>query len=113
MDSCIRNFVWSGSVDTKKLVTLSWDKVCAPVSSDGLGLRRLKDMNKVGYVKLYWELIKSDKQWATTLRGRFFRNSNPITHAISSSIWSSLKEYLPLLQDHSIWRVGNGNAISF
>jgi ribonuclease HI len=113
LDSCIRNFVWSGNVDTKKLVTLSWDKVCTPISSGGLGLRRLKDMNKAGCLKLCWELIKSDKQWATTLRTRFFRNSIPISHAVSSSIWSSLKGYLPLLQDHSIWRVGDGTAISF
>jgi ribonuclease HI len=113
LDSCIRNFVWSGNIDTKKLVTLSWDKVCSPISSGGLGLRRLKDMNKAGCIKLLWELIKSGKQWATTLRSRFFRNSSPITHAVSSSIWSSLKGYLPLLHDHSIWRVGDGTAISF
>ncbi|WJX41072.1 hypothetical protein P8452_28481 [Trifolium repens] len=113
LDSCIRNFVWSGSIDTKKLVTLSWDKVCTPVSSGGLGLRRLKDMNKAGCIKLCWELLKSDKQWATTLRSRYFRNSNPITHAVSSSIWSSLKGHLPLIQNHSIWRVGDGTTISF
>jgi hypothetical protein len=113
LNSCIRNFVWSGDITVKKLVTLSWDSVCTPVSSGGLGLRRLKDMNKAACLKLCWELIKSDKHWAVTLRSRFFRNSNPISHAVSSSIWSSLKNYLPMIQEHSTWRVGNGTNISF
>ncbi|WJX18948.1 hypothetical protein P8452_08695 [Trifolium repens] len=70
-------------------------------------------MNKAGCIKLCWKLLKSDKQWATTLRSRYFRNPNPITHVVSSSIWSSLKGHLPLIQNHSIWRVGDGTTISF
>lgn len=27
----IRNFLWSGNVDEKKFVTISWDKVCSPL----------------------------------------------------------------------------------
>ncbi|CAJ2636364.1 unnamed protein product [Trifolium pratense] len=72
MDRCIRNFIWSCNVYKKKLVTLSWDKVCTPTSAGGLGLRKLKDMNKDGCLKLCWDLIKSDKQWAITLKSRFF-----------------------------------------
>ncbi|XP_045802493.1 uncharacterized protein LOC123896099 [Trifolium pratense] len=113
MDRCIRNFIWSGSVDKKKLVTLSWDKVCTPTSAGGLGLRKLKDMNKAGCLKLCWDLIKSDKQCAITLKSRFFRNSSPINHAISSSIWSSLKNVLHLVRDHSIWQIGNSLSTSF
>ncbi|GAU12289.1 hypothetical protein TSUD_141970 [Trifolium subterraneum] len=100
-------------VDKKKLDTLSWDKVCSPISAGGLGLRALKDMNKAGCLKLCWDLIKYEKQWAITLRSRFFRNSSPINHAISSSIWSSLKNVLHLVNDHSIWQIGNGSSISF
>ncbi|CAJ2644686.1 unnamed protein product [Trifolium pratense] len=113
MDRCIRNFIWSGNVDKKKLVTLSWDKVCTPTSAGGLGLRKLKDMKKAGCLKLCWDLTKSDKQWAITLKSRFFRNSSPINHAISSSIWSSFKNVLHLVRDHSIWKIGNGLSTSF
>ncbi|XP_026428402.1 uncharacterized protein LOC113324298 [Papaver somniferum] len=41
----IRNFLWSGDPNVKKLVTVKWDQVNASIEEGGLGLRRLEVMN--------------------------------------------------------------------
>ncbi|XP_026452033.1 uncharacterized protein LOC113352429 [Papaver somniferum] len=41
-----RNFIWSGDPSVKKLVTVKWNEVNAPLIEGGLGLRRLEVMNK-------------------------------------------------------------------
>lgn len=38
IDKGIRNFVWSGDIDKKKLVTVAWAKVCTPTKARGLGI---------------------------------------------------------------------------
>jgi hypothetical protein len=41
----IRNFIWSGDPDKRKLVTVSWKKLCRPFAQGGLGLRSLTSLN--------------------------------------------------------------------
>ncbi|PNX55599.1 hypothetical protein L195_g049229, partial [Trifolium pratense] len=38
IESWTRNFIWSGDISQKKLVTVAWKKVCAPYEEGGLGL---------------------------------------------------------------------------
>lgn len=34
-----RNFIWSGNIEKRKLVTVAWHKLCKPYDEGGLGLR--------------------------------------------------------------------------
>ncbi|XP_019435167.1 PREDICTED: uncharacterized protein LOC109341679 [Lupinus angustifolius] len=63
MDSCIRNFIWSGDTQVKKLVTVAWHKVCCPVSEGGLGIRSLSAMNQAAILKLAWDMRCSSQEW--------------------------------------------------
>ncbi|KAL6193242.1 hypothetical protein ACLB2K_034326 [Fragaria x ananassa] len=45
LSTCARNFIWSGDVGIKKIVTVSWSQICAPKDEGGLGLRHLKSLN--------------------------------------------------------------------
>jgi len=109
----IRNFLWSGDIHQKKLVTVAWHKVCKPIKEGGLGIRNLSTINEAGNLKLCWDITQSDLQWATFLRSRVLRNTKPISHHISSSIWCSAKHKLPTILNNSSWQLGNGEKINF
>lgn len=39
LDSWIRNFIWFGDISKRKLITVSWQKLCSPFQVGGLGTR--------------------------------------------------------------------------
>ncbi|MCI10142.1 RNA-directed DNA polymerase (Reverse transcriptase), partial [Trifolium medium] len=63
-----RNFIWSGDIAQTKLVTVSWKKVCAPSEEGGLGLRSLISTNEAANLKLCWDLLHSNEDWAAILK---------------------------------------------
>jgi len=113
LERCMRNFIWSGDMNQKKLVTVSWHKVCTPTKEGGLGIRNISFINEAGNLKLCWESCQLDLQWTTFLRSRVMRNHTPITHHISSSIWCSAKHKFPTILSNSSWQIGNGEIINF
>jgi hypothetical protein len=38
LECYMRNFIWSGDFLVRKLVTVSWHKVCSPIEESGLGI---------------------------------------------------------------------------
>jgi mannosylglycoprotein endo-beta-mannosidase len=113
LEKCIRNFIWSGEIDKRKLVTTSWKKVCRPLSQGGLNLRSLISLNKASNLKLCWTFLNSQSSRAKLLRDRVIRNKKPINYHIFSSIWSSIKEEYDVIVDNSVWLIGNGEHINF
>jgi len=59
----VRNFIWSGNIAARKLVTVSWNKLCSPFDEGGLGLRRLREINRAANFKLCWDLLSNDCEW--------------------------------------------------
>jgi hypothetical protein len=41
LTSMIKNFIWSGDVNHKKICTVSWNKACKPLYEGGLGLIKI------------------------------------------------------------------------
>jgi hypothetical protein len=112
IEAWIRNFICSGSTDQRKLVTVAWKKICAPFEEGGLGLRSLKVLNAATNLKLCWDLMHSDEDWAKILRSRVLRNGKAINYHVYSSIWSSVKHEVQVISDNSCWKVGNGQSIN-
>jgi hypothetical protein len=52
LEKCIRNFIWSGDIEKRKLVTISWKKLCRPMDQGGLNLRSLISLNTASNLKL-------------------------------------------------------------
>lgn len=98
----IRNFIWSGDQDKRKLVTVAWKKICRPSSQGGLNLRSLHSLNNASNLKLYWELLNSEKAWAKLLRDRVVKNGKIIQYHIYSSLWSSIKDEYQVILENSI-----------
>ncbi|XP_058751102.1 uncharacterized protein LOC131624142 [Vicia villosa] len=51
----IRNFIWSGSLEKKKMVTVAW-KHCCRLKDGGLGLKSLEVLNLAANLHLCWWL---------------------------------------------------------
>ncbi|KAK2361038.1 hypothetical protein QL285_086244 [Trifolium repens] len=109
----MRNFIWSGDVNQRKLVTVACHRVCTPCIEGGLGLRSLSKLNEATNLKLCWELFQSNLQWAKFLRHRVFKGPKPISYHIFSSIWSSVKSSLQDVYCNSSWQIGNGEDVNF
>lgn len=73
LDQCIRNFIWSGDIYTRKVVTVAWSTMCLPLSEGGLGLRSLRSINDLAMLKLSWDILSSPAPWATFFRSRFLK----------------------------------------
>nr|ABN09154.1 RNA-directed DNA polymerase (Reverse transcriptase) [Medicago truncatula] len=59
LETCFRNFIWSGDITKRKLVTVAWKKLCKPQSQGGLGIRSLSQLNAAGNLKLCWDMLHS------------------------------------------------------
>lgn len=113
VESWIRNFIWSGDIYSRKLVTVALSRVCSLIQEGGLGVRSLRAINNATMLKLCWEVQTSNGQCAKFLRARFFRSKGPAMHYIKSSIWPSLKPYLHFVQEGCKWILGDGQSINF
>jgi len=59
IEKWIRNFLWSGEINTRKLATMSWNKVCKPYDEGGLRIRSLICLNESFNLNLCWDLLHS------------------------------------------------------
>jgi len=113
LEKWMRNFIWSGDVNKRKLVTVAWHKVCVPTNEGGLGIRSLAKINEGANLKLCWEMLHSGLPWAQFVKNRVMKNQKPINYHISSSVWSGIKHKYSEIILNSSWLLGNGNDINF
>lgn len=76
-------------------------------------MRTLKFVNDAAILKLTWEMMSSNREWATLIKARFLRNNAPITHYVRSSIWPALKPHIQTVISNSTWQIGDGKHINF
>ncbi|PNX55034.1 hypothetical protein L195_g048658, partial [Trifolium pratense] len=113
LEKLMRNFLWSGDMNARKLVTVPWHIVCSTLDEGGLGVRSLSSLNQASNLKLIWDLMNSNSLWASFLRSRVVRNKSFIRHHIYSSVWSSIKAQIQNLWNNTCWMIGNGRRINF
>ncbi|CAA7058378.1 unnamed protein product [Microthlaspi erraticum] len=110
-------FLWNGAPDSARGARVSWESVCSPKSSGGLGLRRLEDMNQVFGLKLIWMIFASNGSlWVAwvqkyVLRGRLFWC--PSLHVTGSWIWKHLLNLRDVARSHLFIKVNSGNTALF
>lgn len=113
VDTWLRNFIWSGDIDARKIVTIAWRKVCSPALVQGLGVRSIRQMNEVAPLRLCWNLLSSRSQWASFLKARFFGKHDPRSSFLGSSIWPAVHGFIGTVLDNSVWQLGDGRSIKF
>ncbi|XP_026398577.1 uncharacterized protein LOC113294395 [Papaver somniferum] len=104
----------SGDGDIRKFKTLSWKKVCSPYSEGGLGLQRLKILNKALLMKILWRIINSEAEWALFIKAKFQdKKQQWKCNWKLSSICPGLKGAWNHLKENIKWCLGNGQKMSF
>ena len=99
----IRNFIWSGDTEKKKMITVSWNKVCSHFDEGGLSIKALICPNETNNLKFCWDMIHSDESCGQLLRSRVLRRKSCISHHIFFPLYgavlkmnSSLSLIIPL-----------------
>jgi len=59
IDKWCRNFIWSGDIEKRNLVTIAWKKLCRPMDEGGIGLRSLISLNEASNLKIGWDMLNS------------------------------------------------------
>jgi len=86
LEAAFRNFIWSGNITKRKLVTVALKKICKPKEQGGLGIRSLKKLNQAANLKLCWDLFHKKEEWSELILSRVMRNMRVISHHIPSSM---------------------------
>ncbi|XP_013589564.1 PREDICTED: uncharacterized mitochondrial protein AtMg00310-like [Brassica oleracea var. oleracea] len=112
MSSAIARFWWSAKQNNRGLHWIAWDKICVPKTEGGLGFRDLKSFDLTLLAKQMWRLVQHPSSLlAKVLKGRYFRNSNPIDVEKASNhsyVWRSLMAAKPLLKSGLRKSIGSG-----
>lgn len=103
----INNFVWTGDLHKRVVVTTDWMKLCHLKEEKGLGIRCLWEFNDAAMAKLVWEFLKSKKGWSRFMKARHYRKEEPIQYYRNSSIWKGIKEGIQNIPQDTVWCIGS------
>lgn len=98
LDALSRQFLWSGSLDSKKWSLVRWETICRPIHQGGLVLCQAGLTGQALVAKLYWRwCVFQDQSWAKILKAKYLRGAmaRDIPHypleGKESMIWDTLR----------------------
>ncbi|KAL9840450.1 putative reverse transcriptase zinc-binding domain-containing protein [Arabidopsis thaliana] len=111
-------FLWSGPDLNPSKAKISWDVVCLPIREGGLGLRPLKETNKVCGLKLIWRLFAAPTSlWSKWIHAYLIRKKTFWTVKGNSSqgswMWRKLLKLRDLAKDFYQVEIKSGRGTSF
>lgn len=117
IDKICSAFLWSGSDLNPNKAKLSWEEVCLPKEEGGLGLRSLKDMNKVTQLKLLWRLISNKSSlWVKWINSTILKNVSIWSVKENDQkglwMWRNFLKMRPLARQFCKFEVHNGESTS-
>jgi hypothetical protein len=113
VDRWIRNFIWSGDINTNKLCTVAWRTVRRSYEEGSLNIRSLRKVNDSLMLQRCWQFYSSNEQWAVMCRARFLKWGQPTNTFLKSSFWHGIKHHVPTVKANTRWIIGSGTEISF
>ena len=54
---------------------VNWEEVCKPKDKRGLGVRRLRDLNKALLMKIGWRLAEENTDWGNIMKAKYLSNT--------------------------------------
>ncbi|XP_042487646.1 uncharacterized protein LOC122067871 [Macadamia integrifolia] len=113
LEKWMKNFIWTGEIDSFKATTIKWDTIFKPKDEGGLGIRKRK-VNMALIAKLAWSIKAEDSQLSRLLQARFLSRSGLLRRSYRrSSIWLGIRRMWRFISDNERWIIGNGRKINF
>lgn len=113
INSILSDFWW-GNNNSSGIHWKSWDFLGLPKVEGGLGFRNFQDFNDTLLAKQVWRLVQAPE----SLCAQFLNGSTNTTilqanrGTSPSWLWSSLLIGRKLLQEGSVWNIGNGHSVN-
>ena len=110
-------FLWTGSNLKTKSAKVAWSDVCCSKNEGGLGIRNLREVNKVNGLKLIWRLLSGDSLWGKWIKANLLKGRNfwevKFTTQVGSWMWRKTLKLRDVAKKFYRREVGNGRHISF
>ncbi|KAL1201844.1 putative ribonuclease H protein [Cardamine amara subsp. amara] len=117
LEHMCNGFLWKGDPTASRGVKVSWESVCSPKHSGGLGLRRLSDWNRVLTLKLIWLIFSAGGSlWVSWIRHNLIGTTNFWCISPSSSdswVWKSICKLRSIAIPFLVCQLGSGITASF
>ena len=122
--SCIKEveqicsaFLWTGPSLKSSNAKVAWKDICCTKSEGGLGIRNLREVNKVYGLKLIWRMLTGESLWgkwirANLLKGQSFWEVNSKMQ-LGSWMWHKMLKLRSVAKLFLKFEVGNGRYTSF
>jgi hypothetical protein len=108
-------FWWGRSGDVKSVAWMSWARLGASKMKGGMGFRDLEIFNRALLAKQGWRLLKFyESLVARVMKAKYFRNEDFMSAQLGrrhSYAWRSIFNARGIVDDGSMWRVGNGKKV--
>ncbi|XP_023917793.1 uncharacterized protein LOC112029335 [Quercus suber] len=115
LNSMMRNFWWGQKDKERKMVWISWEKLCVPKSEGGIGFKDLKAFNLSLLAKQGWRLQQNPNSITyKLLKAKYFKGSNFMEAKLGrrpSYMWRSLLAAREVLERGSRWLIGDGKKV--
>lgn len=69
----MRNFLWTGNIFQKKLISVVWTKTCFPKNEGGSGIRSLQAVNAGFSTKMAWWIMTQNSLATNFFHGKYLR----------------------------------------
>jgi len=95
---------------------VSWDKICQPKKSGGLGLRKMEAIKSAFLSKLMWKLFHDHSLWVDQMCAKYPVNENFFgvdPKQSESWAWKCILNNGHLFLKRIRWKVGSGTNINF
>ncbi|XP_043717969.1 uncharacterized mitochondrial protein AtMg00310-like [Telopea speciosissima] len=112
LESLFASFLWKGKESSRFLHPLSWAAVCLPKKEEGLGIRRIKEANSAGIIKLIWKIVSKQKSiWVDWIYSNLLRQDSIWSASATSDsswVWCKILDSRHLVLHSIRTQIGDG-----
>lgn len=109
-------FLWTGPTLKTTSAKVAWRDVCCRKSEGGLGIRDLKEVNKVYGLKLIWRMLTGESLWGKWIKTNLFKGKNfwevNSTMQNGSWMWHKMLKMRTVAKTFYKKELGNGRHVS-
>ena len=115
INSVLAKYWWEQTQNEKKIHWINWNRLYTPKSKGGMGFRDICAFNLTMLAKQAWRLVTgSHSLFFRVYKTRYFPCCSFMDAELGhnpSFVWHSLLVARDLIQEGSLWKIGNGQSV--